>query len=568
MTELTQINVAQPRFYTLTAHAIHASSAIPQVYETFFLGIDMNTKCEFGPGSTYAPWFAVGILAFLFYVIGLPVVLSVFLYRYRKKLNGASTRHLFGFLYNGYEPDFYWWEVWVIVRKSLLMAMAVFMVRKDEYNYLLSPESQNDSIQLLACTAVMAIIVVSHLVTRPYEADSLDVLELLALFAVFITYLAALAFATIDGFKPTKDQQWGEGGAGLLLTLVVVLAHVVFAVYMIYLLLVGTGHKLDTMGAKEHIERVKKTKNPRPWIRLSLTKDKKQLKKLKKKRVNPAAVGPAPKQPAGEVPDVPAPEQKEDNTDLEAGKIPEQTQNGNEGKTPNNEIKKAESPKSSDGEADQVQKQTENAKEGEKPSTESKTEAPKTNDPEAGQQSEQAENAKKGEQQNTETKAEVQNTNDMHADVVPKQTKNVKEGEQPNTETKTEATSTVAKVEGPKARAGPSIPADDDDDAIERYDAGIQYDKSGKPKVELDDDGNVQWRVGMAVECCCTIVPTDRLGATIRNPWLKGKVIRLVSVACTCGDRPSLNMYMNEYILSIYGPDDCCIRAIWFPHAC
>merc|ERR1712025_922025 len=99
-----------------------------------------------------------------------------------------------------------------------------------------SPESQSDYIQLMACTAVMAIIVISHLVTRPYEEDSLDVLELLALFAVFITYVAALAFATIDGFQPTKDQQWGESGAGLLLTLLVVLAHVAFAGYMIYLL--------------------------------------------------------------------------------------------------------------------------------------------------------------------------------------------------------------------------------------------------------------------------------------------------------------------------------------------
>merc|ERR1712025_1390491 len=165
-----------------------------------------------------------------------------------------------------------------------------------------SPESQSDYIQLMACTAVMAIIVISHLVTRPYEADSLDVLELLALFAVFITYLAALFFGTIDGFQPTKDKQWGEGGAGLLLTVLVVLAHAVFALYMIYLLILGTGHKLNTMRAKEHIERVKKTKNPRPWIRLSRTKDKKQLKKLEKKRVNPAAVGPAPKKPAGEVP--------------------------------------------------------------------------------------------------------------------------------------------------------------------------------------------------------------------------------------------------------------------------
>merc|ERR1712025_164626 len=258
-----------------------------------------------------------------------------------------------------------------------------------------SPESQSDYIQLMACTAVMAIIVISHLVTRPYEADSLDVLELLALFAVFITYLAALFFGTIDGFQPTKDKQWGEGGAGLLLTVLVVLAHAVFALYMIYLLILGTGHKLNTMRAKEHIERVKKTKNPRPWIRLSRTKDKKQLEVLKA-RVNPAAAG-ASTQPEGDVPVTP--EQKEEKTDLEAA---------------------------------QVSEQTSNATAGENAST----------------------------------------------------------------------------VEG-----------------TESHDLGTVYGKNDK--LELDGAGNIRWRVGMAVECCCTIVPRDRMSATIRNPWLKGTVSRV-----------------------------------------
>jgi len=71
------------------------------------------------------------------------------------------------------------------------------------------------------------------------------------------------------------------------------------------------------------------------------------------------------------------------------------------------------------------------------------------------------------------------------------------------------------------------INIDPDDDAIERHDAVIQYDEGGKPKVELDDDGNVRWRVGMAVQCCCTIVPHDRLEAAVQNPWFNGKVLRV-----------------------------------------
>ena len=331
-------------------------------------------------------------------MIGLPLAMSVCLYLYRKSLDKTSTRHLFGFLYNGYEADYFWWEVWVIVRKSLVMLMAVVMVRKDEYNYLLNPESQHDTIQLMSCTAVMAVILIVHLVFRPYEADSLDLLELLGLFAVLITYIAALAFASVDAFQATDGQYWGQNGAGLLLTLVVLLAHAAFMGYMLYLLVLGTGHKLDTLRAKEHIERVKKTKNPRPWIRLRLTKQKKEMKSLQEaweekhpnatgKKPNPAAIGPATRQI----------EQKQDKAD------------------PANTM---------------------------------------------------------------ETKINI----------------------------------------------------DPDDDAIERHDADIQYDEAGKPEVELDDDGNVRWRVGMAVQCCCTIVPHDRLKAAVQNPWFDGKVLRSVQI--------------------------------------
>ena len=74
------------------------------------------------------------LLCGILYVVGLPLGVFVVLYRRRHKLFGsasdpfvATTKSKYGFLYEVYGPDAWWWEVEELVRKLLLSAVVVLI---------------------------------------------------------------------------------------------------------------------------------------------------------------------------------------------------------------------------------------------------------------------------------------------------------------------------------------------------------------------------------------------------------------------------------------------------------
>jgi hypothetical protein len=69
-------------------------------------------------------------VALAVYVVGLPLVIFVMLYKRRRNLFGPdSDENLrkYGFLYDGYGPVAWWWETEELLRKLLLTAVAVLL---------------------------------------------------------------------------------------------------------------------------------------------------------------------------------------------------------------------------------------------------------------------------------------------------------------------------------------------------------------------------------------------------------------------------------------------------------
>ena len=78
------------------------------------------------------------LLCGILYVVGLPLGVFVVLYRRRGTGTGtglgntsdpfvATTKSKYGFLYEAYGPDAWWWEVEELVRKLLLSAVVVLI---------------------------------------------------------------------------------------------------------------------------------------------------------------------------------------------------------------------------------------------------------------------------------------------------------------------------------------------------------------------------------------------------------------------------------------------------------
>lgn len=100
-----------------------------QVDGTFWLAADMRLQCYDQRWAGYAVY---AVLCGVVYVVGLPLGVFIVLFRRRHKLFGdsadpfvATTRAKYGFLYEVYGRDGWWWEVEELVRKLILSAVVV-----------------------------------------------------------------------------------------------------------------------------------------------------------------------------------------------------------------------------------------------------------------------------------------------------------------------------------------------------------------------------------------------------------------------------------------------------------
>ena len=104
------------------------------------------------------------------------------LYHRRKNLSDPRIKLQFGFLYDGYEADYYYWEFWVMMRKVLVIFVSVFL------------SQLGIATQSLGATLITFLALYVHLRTLPYEDPLLDRLEQYSLVTCFFTMYCGLFF--------------------------------------------------------------------------------------------------------------------------------------------------------------------------------------------------------------------------------------------------------------------------------------------------------------------------------------------------------------------------------------
>ncbi len=61
------------------------------------------------------------------YIVGVPGLIVRVTTKHHDDLNEVKYRRRFGFLYNGYRLDFAWWEAVVLLRKTTIAVVLVFI---------------------------------------------------------------------------------------------------------------------------------------------------------------------------------------------------------------------------------------------------------------------------------------------------------------------------------------------------------------------------------------------------------------------------------------------------------
>ncbi|CAE7896222.1 nramp1 [Symbiodinium microadriaticum] len=140
---------------------------------------DLGVECK---STTHMQWLCLSTVGLVVYGIGVPVALFIALFRVRKRLFHAEVRKRFGFLYNGFELRYYYFESVYMFRKVMIL---LFFTAPTMYVRMV----------LMLFTSFGFILL--HVYSGPFDNRSylcLDRLEALNLLALTVTVSARLIF--------------------------------------------------------------------------------------------------------------------------------------------------------------------------------------------------------------------------------------------------------------------------------------------------------------------------------------------------------------------------------------
>lgn len=139
----------------------------------------MNPDIECNDASHLSWQLLSGLGAFLLFACGIPLCMYLTLRHFRHRLHDIKVARTFGFLYDGFEPQCYYFE-------------AVLMMRKVAYYLVMILPIYTQSGRCITMMGVTIVALALHYVKQPYDNRSyfiLDHVEEKVLWAILITLL-------------------------------------------------------------------------------------------------------------------------------------------------------------------------------------------------------------------------------------------------------------------------------------------------------------------------------------------------------------------------------------------
>ena len=146
----------------------------------------------------------VGVASIVLLTIGVPLQAFIFMWLNRNNLQSERMKVRFGFFFQNYRPEVYWYECFSLVRKAAIVATVVLL-------------QDNVGLQVFTVSLVALIFLSMHTYHKPYHQPLLNVLESLALFVSNMT----LSFCTFS--YVTRQAGKEERGYEQFLSWVVIL---------------------------------------------------------------------------------------------------------------------------------------------------------------------------------------------------------------------------------------------------------------------------------------------------------------------------------------------------------
>jgi hypothetical protein len=202
---------------SIVREAIYLFSCEPRGPDLQVLTVDRGVECY---ETQHLFWMTmVGIPALIFFCGVIPLVGVQTLRRIKVKnlMEDTAMVRKYGFLYRGYEEEFYYWEGIVTLRKVLMVLISVMLKRY-------GPETQ-----ALAALCVIQGALLLNVMYGPYDYAVQDRLETISLGTTFFTIVSGLYFVTSN----PPDAGTFEGMVTMVLNVAVTSFNGIVVLYMV-----------------------------------------------------------------------------------------------------------------------------------------------------------------------------------------------------------------------------------------------------------------------------------------------------------------------------------------------
>jgi len=198
--------------------------------DVVLLVVDYSVQCHQDEHATFT---VVAIVFLIVYIVGIPFIMFMLLWWHRKHLHDVnSKKHLMvknalGGLYLQYEPKYWWFELMMLLNKTIMCGGLV----------ILSPGSPS---QVLCGVLFMLFHLLVVLKLSPFENDSEDVSSVAASLGLTLIYIGALmkmleaVYKNMNGGESEQDDRVNMSYIGVALdTLPLVCVGVVVGIVIV-----------------------------------------------------------------------------------------------------------------------------------------------------------------------------------------------------------------------------------------------------------------------------------------------------------------------------------------------
>lgn len=170
-----------------------------------------SISCE---DEKYKKWLGFVLFMLVVGVLGIPLMILIFLYRNRYNIsNNSNFCNRYELLFAPYKRKYFWWNCWILARRSLFAIINTFLMTKQNIMYMVI------SLFNVSCIIAQAWY-------RPYKLDADNSMEFSALIA--LSFLSILLTCFIPPFDNNAIRS-----IAFLLIFVPTILYLLFIVYQI-----------------------------------------------------------------------------------------------------------------------------------------------------------------------------------------------------------------------------------------------------------------------------------------------------------------------------------------------